>query len=378
MKSSREDALAARMKPDGLPPALSSMWRLCKLGYHHEPGLMLVAFVLSLLSALPDALLALWFKLLGEGALHHDTERLRFAAVALGVSVTATWFLRTVSTRVQRRFRDKVTIALESHVVRLQASVATIAHHERPNYLDRLAMLRDQVFVLDHMYLSVFSTCGWILRLAVTVALLASIHLALVLLAVFALPTVLTSTWRPAVERVAQERAAQANRLARHLFTIATTAPPGKEVRVTGIGNRLVAQRREAWERGYSPIAAARWGSAVWHTLAWALFGAAYVGAVVFVSSRPGSPAGDVLLVLAAGSRLSAYIGATVGEIGFLRGIWLDGSRRLAWLEDYAASLVASADQPAPSRLGDGIRLDEVVRFHVRDIRVSPQEGEQR
>ena len=67
------------------------------------------------------------------------------------------------------------------------------------------------------------------------------------------------------------------------------------------------------------------------------MFGAAYVGAVVFVASGPAaSPAGDVLLVLAAGARLSAYIGATVGEIGFLRGIWMDGSRRLAWLEDYA------------------------------------------
>ena len=72
------------------------------------------------------------------------------------------------------------------------------------------------------------------------------------------------------------------------------------------------------------------------------------------------APAGDVLLVLAAGSRLSAYIGATVGEIGFLRGIWLDGSRRLAWLEDYAASVVASADVPAPSQLRERIRLEGV------------------
>src|SRR5713226_9632787 len=110
------------------------------------------------------------------------------------------------------------------------------------------------------MYMSLFSTCGWILRLGVTVALLASIHPALVLLAVFALPTALTSTWRPAVERAAQERGAQANRLARHLFTIATTAPPGKEVRVTGIGDRLVARRREAWERAFGPVAEARWG----------------------------------------------------------------------------------------------------------------------
>ena len=125
--------------------------------------------------------------------------------------------------RVQRGFRDKVTIALESHVARLQASVATIAHHERPDYLDRLAMLRDQVFVLDHMYMSLFATCGWILRLAVTIALLHSVHPALALLAVFALPTVFTSTWRPAVERVAQERAAQPNRLARHLLPTVST-----------------------------------------------------------------------------------------------------------------------------------------------------------
>src|SRR5437879_2773817 len=340
-----------------LPPALSSMWRLCKLGYRHEPRLMVAAFGLSQLAALPDALLALWLMLLGKGVLAHRPGMVEGAALGLGVSATATWFLRTISTRVQRRFRDKVTIALESHVARLQASIASIAHHERPEYLDRLAMLRDQVFVLDHMYMSLFSTCGWILRLGVTVALLASIHPALVLLAVFALPTVLTSTWRPAVERRAQERGAQASRLARHLFTVATTAPPGKEVRVAGIGVRLVADRRHAWERWYGPVSAARWGSAVWHALAWAVFGGAYVGAVVFVSSGLGSPPGDVLLVLAAGSRLSTYIGATVGEIGFLRGFWMDGSRRLAWLEDYAASLLASADLPVPAMLRRGIRL---------------------
>jgi len=343
-----------------LPPALSSMWRLCKLGYRHEPRLMVAAFLLSQLAALPDALLALWLMLLGKGVLEHRPGMVKGAAIGLGVSAAATWFLRTVSTRVQRRFRDKVTIALESHVAQLQATVATIAHQERPEYLDRLSMLRNQVFVLDHMYASLFSTLGWILRLGVTMALLASIHPALILLIVFAIPTVLTSTWRPAVERLAQERGAQSNRLARHLFTIATTAPPGKEVRVTGIGERLVTERRAAWERWYGPVAAARWGSALWHTLAWAIFGFAYVGAVVFVSYGLGAPASSVLLVLAAGARLSAYIGATVGEIGFLRGFWMDGSRRLAWLEDYAASVAAAGDLPVPAALLRGIRLEHV------------------
>ncbi len=358
--TSSSEAARLHAAHDQLPPALSSMWRLCKLGYQHEPGMMLAAFVLALLSALPDALIALWLKLLGDGVLAHRPALVTGAAIGLALSATATWFLRVVGTRVTRKFRDKVTIALESHVATLLASISTIAHHERPDYLDRLAVLRHQIFVLDHMYMSVFSTCGWILRLVVTVALLASIHPALVLLAAFAAPTVLTSTWRPAVERAARERGAQAARLARHLFVTATTAAAGKEVRVLGIGSQLVSGRRVAWERWYRPIAAARWGSAAWHTLAWGVFAAAYVAAVVFVALRRGAQPGDVLLVLAAGARLSAYIGGTVGEIGFLRGIWMDGARRLAWLEDYAASLVAQADRHAPAALRTGIRLDRV------------------
>ncbi len=154
-------------------------------------------------------------------------------------------------------------------------------------------MLRDQVFVLDHMYMSLFSTCGWILRLGVThgvahvdspgagsaggIRAADGAHLDL---------AAGQSSAR------AEERGASANRLARHLFTIATTAPPGKEVRVTRIGDRLVKQRREAWERWYGPVAARVGRVRLWHTLAWAIFGAGYVGAVVFVSSGLGRDAG--------------------------------------------------------------------------------------
>ncbi|MBW2244076.1 MAG: ABC transporter ATP-binding protein [Deltaproteobacteria bacterium] len=345
---------------DDLPRALPSMWRALKRGYEAEPKLLVAAFGLSLVAALPDALLALWLKLLADGVLGEDGRLIGIAAAGLGFSVAATWFLRVISDRTQRRFRDQVTIALETHVAHLQASVVTLEHHERPELLDRLAVLRDQVFVLDHMYLSLFSTAGWILRLGVTIALMVQIHPALALLALFALPTVLTSAWRPGVERAAEEHGASFNRLARHLFDTTTSAPPGKEVRVLGIGESLMLRRREAWESWYGPVSEARWGSALWHSLAWMVFGAAFVGSVVFVSSGLGETPGNVLLVLAAGSRLSAYIGATVGEIGFLRGIWLDGSRRMAWLEDYHASLEEDADEPVPERLKDGFRFENV------------------
>src|SRR5581483_7680354 len=155
-----------------LPPRGKSVWRMCRFAYAKEPRLAVTAFVLALVAALPDALLALWLKFLGQGVLNRDRTLILVAAFGLAGSACATWLLRTVSTRAQRRFRDKLTIALEGHIARLQATIATITHHERPEYLDRLSVLRDQTFVLDHMFMSLFSTCGWILRLVVTLGLL--------------------------------------------------------------------------------------------------------------------------------------------------------------------------------------------------------------
>ncbi len=345
---------------DDLPPAWGSMVRIVKLGYRAEPKLLVASFLMTLLTALPDALVALWLKLLADAATSGERTKLIVAAIGLGLSATGTWFLKLMFDRLDRRFRDRVSIAFQAHVATLQASVPTIDHHERPEHLDRLSVLRDQIFALDHLFMALFSTVGWLLRLAFTMVLLASIHPALVLLVVFALPMVRVASSRPAVERATEERVAARDRLAHHLFNVATTASPGKEVRVAGIGERLLTQRASAWSEWYHPVASVRWRTALWHMGAWAVFGAAFVASVVFVASGLDAGVGSVVLVLVAGSRLSAYVGAAVGELGFLRGIWLDSSQRLAWLEDYAAALDRRADLPAPTVLHDGIRFDHV------------------
>lgn len=353
-------ALHGRRSREELPPALSSMWRLCRLGWSHEPWLVVVVVAVTLLQAVPDALFALWLKFLAQALEEHDNRTIGLVVAAMAASATLTWLLNVLATRLTRRFRDRVTIALETHVATLQASVQGLEHHERREFLDRLAVLRTQVFVLDHMYMSLLSTIGWVVRVAITVVLLASISPLLMLLVLFAVPTVLSSTWRPAVERQVEERVAVHSRLAEHLFATGTSAAAGKEVRVTGIGPDLVARRRAEWERWYRPVARARWTTAASHAVAWAVFGLGYVGAVVYVAVGMRASVGSVLLILAAGARLSAYVGGTIGEIGFLRGTWLDGSRRLVWLEDYASSLTADADVAVPERITSGINLDHV------------------
>jgi ATP-binding cassette subfamily B protein len=48
----------------------------------------------------------------------------------------------------------------------------------------------------------------------------------------------------------------------------------------------------------------------------------------------------------------------------------MDGSRRLAWLEDYAASVAAAGDLPVPAMLRRGIRLDHVSFAYPGTTRV--------
>jgi ATP-binding cassette, subfamily B, bacterial len=359
--SMSSDTVDRRAAPvDGLPPALSSMWRLCRLGYSFEPRMVLLVVLLTLVVGIPDALFALWLQLLGNAVTARDTTTIWIVLGLMAISATLTWLLTVVNARLTRRFRDRVTVALETHVATLQASVSGLEHQERSDYLDRLDVLRTQIFVLDHMYASVLNTLGWLVRLTITLALLASIHPALLLLGVFAVPTVVSSARRPAAERRVEERCAPHGRLAEHFFRLATGPDAGKEVRVTGIAPELAARRRQEWQRWFFPIARARWVTTASLSGAWAVFALAYVGAVVFVAAGLRAPVGSVLLILAAGAQLSAYVGATIGEIGFLRGIWMDGARRLAWLEDYARSFTANADVEVPSRLTRGIDLTRV------------------
>src|SRR6185436_5623326 len=98
---------------DDMPAAMPAMWRALVRAYRAEPRLLPVSFGLSLFAALPDALLALWTKFLADGVMRHDRNLAIGAGVGLAVSAVATWFLRVASDRVQRRFRDRVAVALE-------------------------------------------------------------------------------------------------------------------------------------------------------------------------------------------------------------------------------------------------------------------------
>src|SRR4051812_25599558 len=149
--------------PSDLPPARVALWRSLKLGYRAEPLLIVIAGGTTIAAAIPDALFALGLKLLAQRVIENDQSGIVMSAVLLGSLATLTWLLKLVSERANRKFADRCTVVIESHVAHLQASVAGIELHERPDYLDRLSVLRDQVFTLNHLYGSLFAVAGSVL-----------------------------------------------------------------------------------------------------------------------------------------------------------------------------------------------------------------------
>jgi ATP-binding cassette subfamily B protein len=351
--------LRVGMDDQDLPSAWRALLRSVRLAYRAEPRLLVISFLLISGAALPDALGALWLKLFADAVTTGRTALLAWAGGGLTAAAAGGWLMRTLGNRIEMRFRDRATIELEAHVARLQATVASLEHHERPAYLNRLQLLRDQVFLLNHIYSSLMGQVASIARLVITVALLTSVHPALALLVLFAVPSVLVSSRRATAERRVQESHGADRRRIRHLFELGTTAGPGKEIRIGGLGRRLVERRARVWEDWYAAIARTRWASAAWHAAGSMVFALGYAGALAFVAVGLGAGAGDVLLTLTAGAALSRYLGMTVGQAEFLR--WtIDASQRLVWLEDYASRQDEHAQSPAPDHLRDGIRFEQV------------------
>jgi ATP-binding cassette subfamily B protein len=102
-----------------------------------------------------------------------------------------------------------------------------------------------------------------------------------------------------------------------------------------------------------------RWTTTAWQAAALTVFGCAFAGSVAGVALNGGSAAGVVLL-LTAGSRLAQYIGQTLRQVHFLRTIWLEGGRRLLWLEELSSLSVERSPVPPPERMRSGITLDGV------------------
>ncbi|WP_216630159.1 ABC transporter ATP-binding protein [Nocardiopsis coralli] len=335
------------------------MVRTLRLGWTASPRLIAVAFATTVGAALPDALIAVVLALLADAVLSGNQAGVVTAAILLGALAVTSWLLRLLSERANRRFADRAAVFMEAHVVQLQSGIPSLEHHERPSYVNRVQLVRDHADTLSEVYQYLFQAVGAVLRLILTISLLMTVHPLLGLLGLFAVPIALVSHWRGGAEHTLEERLGHHARLARHFFLLGTDASPGRELRVARGRDRVRQGRQQAWAARHRAMSRARWTTTAWQSIALAVFSSAFVGSVAAVALNGGSAA-QVVLLLTAGSRLAQYLSETLGQVHFLRTIWLEGGCRLLWLEELSSMAAKQSPAPPPEEMRSGITLDRV------------------
>ena len=341
-----------------------------------DPRLATGALALDLaLNVAGRPLAALWLKLLVDGATAGHRTTVVWVCVALAGSLAIQGAASAGLGTLYSELHEANARVIVGDIMRLTSTTAGIEHHERPEYADRVALLRSQSRLLTNFVGTLGAGLALVVRIVVTVALLASVHPALLLLPVLALPSVWAGARASRITEAAKEATAERARCKDHLFRVVTIPGPAKEVRVFGLVEHLIARHRRLWAEETRIMARAQLRAGMVRAAGWATFVAGYVGAIVLTvreAARGRATPGDVLLVVALASDVTGQVSRAVSLATDTSGI-LQALGRLLWLTDYSAAARRPVAEPAPvpERLMEGIALESVdFRYPGTDAEV--------
>lgn len=306
---------------------------------------------------------AVGMKLLVDGVAAHDRQRAVLGAVLIaGISALGR-LVAWASFNVRMRLRENTQVHLDARLMALTAGIPGLEHHERPEYLDKVELVRSEREALANPFNPISWTVASIVQGASVVGLMMGVHPLLAFLPLFGLPSIVATFLAERASADLREKQAEPARLLRHLLELTTEAAAAKEVRVFGLADELVGRRR----RLFDDLERARLGvvtrTTVLTSIGWAIFGAAYLAGVAFavhLATTGRASVGAVVLVLALGGQLNQQLAELTGNVG-----WLVHTHRaiqhLLWLMDHAAAAKARLEPasplPPPERLVSGIAL---------------------
>ncbi|MDQ6748317.1 MAG: ABC transporter ATP-binding protein/permease [Candidatus Dormibacteraeota bacterium] len=343
--------------------------------FRTDPWRATAVLVMNLGVSLSSVLFGLWLKFLVDGATRHDMAMVIFSAVAIAVSFAFLMIAAMSQYVFASRLSEETAQAFDEELMSISARLPGLEHHELPEYLDKLNLLRTDRWTLSSSVWAVFINIGLVAQVAGSVILLARLDLLLLLLPVFAVPYVVLGGKAQMLGLSAGEKAAEAGRLAQTVRQLGLTAAPAKEIRISGLQDTLRRHHRAAADAALAPMARAQARGALYSAAGSVIFAAGFIGATLLVvvrASRGQATLGDVVLAMTLASQVNQQVAGAVGAVSWLLQT-LRGISRFLWLKDYAAVAVATrpASAPVPDRIGHGIDFEGVTfRYPGTDIDV--------
>lgn len=329
----------------------------------HRAG-AIAQVLLNLLNSFGFVVQAYGLKLLVDAAVAGDAGRAAWGAAALAGLSAVGRTANNLGYRYLATLQERADLLLDERIMALAAGVPTLEHYEHAEYANEINLLRQDRAALSQVLQALVGFLGVAFRAVFTLGLLASLHPALLLLPLFAIPSLFTAARGTRLEVENQEALAEPFRRLQHLFTLGTTAAPGKEIRAFGLESELVGRYRDDWRAVTAQTSRTEVRVAVLETLGWLTFGVGFAAAIAVVAIRAldgsGTP-GDVALAFTLAGQVNNLAGGAAGTVAYVvRTARVAG--RLVWLQNYARDHATRIDEPvpAPARLDSGIELERV------------------
>ncbi|HEX9998879.1 MAG TPA: ABC transporter ATP-binding protein, partial [Actinoplanes sp.] len=332
-----------------------------KLCWRVSPLVTVLNVVLILLMSGAAALTAVSQRKLIDGA---QTGVISAVVVAAGLGVLAhvgTFILGRVQGESNQDLVVRVAREIDLEVLAMAASIPTLGHLERPDFLDRVTNLRrDGIFLVRSVWSGV-AMVGALIGLAFSAWLLVGIHPALPLLAAFAVPLLLLISLGDRHRQRVRDRTAESHRHERDLHQLCMEPEPAKELRIAGTGPELSRRADRLWAETTDVMVRSRLYAMVLEAAGWVLMFAALGGALLLVldlKDAGRATVGDVVLLITLTTTLNMQIERLVRGFTTMN----DGGNVIGhyvWLTNYGTGQTAGT-APAPANLTRGISLHGV------------------
>ena len=343
---------------------LRSIWLVVTLAVRADPWRALLVALMELANGLCVATWPLWLKLLADAAVDRDiTLALIAAACGAGV-VTVGLFAGWLGANGQTVLRERTGLALEERLARFILGVPGLEHHERPDYRDTLALLREERGRLGDSFYAIISGLQLVVRFGATVVLLITVHFALVLLPLFGLVLMATGRRAERLRQSAMEATAEPLRTVNHLVETSTSAGTAKELLVFGLGDEFLRRHQTIWGSIDRARTRAAFLGLALNTVGWVVLSIGYAAAAAlttWLAIEGRATAGDVLMTLSLAGQVHGYVAGGAGLFSWMLGT-LKAVERLLWLTDYSSDAVRTDTDhtPSPRRLAAGIDFKDV------------------
>jgi len=345
--------------------AARRLWLLFFYGFSAGPAAMTLGIVLAVVSAVLGVSYTLGFKVVIDAIVAGHAAGVILGTLLVAVLFSASWTLGGVSALVGFYIGNLCTGYLSSHVARLTTAIPGLEHHERPDFLEQLDLLRRNVYTLSNAPSQSVRNLQVLVRMVTVVVLLATVDPVLALMPLLAVfPVVgddLAARRRERTDKLVVER----RRLANALFDLASTPAQASELRSFGLGEEIAARHRSLDEEIRREVVRSAEIGALQSAAGWLIYGAGFAGAVVLLILRAvhgQASYGDVVMVFAVIRRTQQQMSQVSNSISQMATA-SRAAQYFFWLEDHARSAMRSvpSPRPVPEVLTRGIRLSGVA-----------------